>query len=65
MIAKNRRSRKQCCFCGRHYRSDTLARHIKLAHFHDKSKFIPKKMEDMELAHGEWVIKPYWSMERE
>ena len=34
-------------------------------HFSSNASTRPKKLEDMELAAGEWVIKPYWSTDRE
>ena len=46
-------------------RDDVLKRHVLTVHFQDRSKCMPKKLDDMMLAHGEWVIKPYWAMERE
>ena len=44
-------------------RSDNLRRHVR-SHFFDKSKCIPTKLENMQLATGEWVTKPFWSCER-
>ena len=35
--------------------------HIRRSH----ARYGRKPIDDVELAHGEWVIKPYWSMPKE
>ena len=53
--------RVQCRFCGRMHDIRHLRRHVST---HNK-KFARKKFEDLILAHGEYVIKPFWSSEKE
>ena len=60
---QHRHLHKQCRFCGWRMRSDNLRRHVQ-HHFLNRKNNMPKKLEDMELAHGEWIIKPYWSAEK-